>query len=226
MRLFRVGGVFLAFLALPHLPREPLVTSPDRGVRRTPRPPERSGAARGPGARTSARRSGSHPRAPHRERDRPSVRVRPEHPALLGHLVTALESTADQAAARKVGDPVVVAEALTSIARLELTRAHPAAGMGSGDLAYRVRRLTAGPPCTTGSGPRRPRGAGGDGRARRSDPRRLRLVRSPCGYRADHGRCAGPGIFRDSVLPFEAVSFVLLAALIGAAVLARKDDPR
>lgn len=76
------------------------------------------------------------------------------------------------------------------------------------------------------AGPRRPRGAGGDGRARRSDPQRLRLVRSPCGYRADHGRCAGPGILRDSVLPFEAVSFVLLAALIGAAVLARKDDPR
>ena len=34
----------------------------------------------------------------------------------------------------------------------------------------------------------------------------------------------GESIFRDFVLPFEAVSFVLLAALIGAVVLARKDD--
>jgi len=34
----------------------------------------------------------------------------------------------------------------------------------------------------------------------------------------------GKSIFEDFVLPFEAVSFVLLAALIGAIVLARKDD--
>jgi NADH-quinone oxidoreductase subunit J len=34
----------------------------------------------------------------------------------------------------------------------------------------------------------------------------------------------GEAIFRDYVLPFEAVSFLLLAALIGAIVLARKDD--
>lgn len=38
----------------------------------------------------------------------------------------------------------------------------------------------------------------------------------------------GTAMFTDYVLPFEAVSFVLLAALIGAIVLARKDegDPR
>jgi NADH-quinone oxidoreductase subunit J len=34
----------------------------------------------------------------------------------------------------------------------------------------------------------------------------------------------GEAIFRSYVLPFEAVSFLLLAALIGAIVLARKDD--
>ncbi|MEX0755079.1 MAG: NADH-quinone oxidoreductase subunit J [Actinomycetota bacterium] len=34
----------------------------------------------------------------------------------------------------------------------------------------------------------------------------------------------GDSMFRDWVLPFEAVSFLLLAALIGAIVLARKDD--
>jgi len=34
----------------------------------------------------------------------------------------------------------------------------------------------------------------------------------------------GESIFRQWVLPFEAVSFVLLAALIGAVVLSRKDE--
>jgi len=34
----------------------------------------------------------------------------------------------------------------------------------------------------------------------------------------------GASIFQHFVLPFEAVSFLLLAALIGAVVLARKDD--
>lgn len=34
----------------------------------------------------------------------------------------------------------------------------------------------------------------------------------------------GESIFRTYVLPFEAISFLLLAALIGAIVLARKDD--
>ena len=38
----------------------------------------------------------------------------------------------------------------------------------------------------------------------------------------------GTAMFKDYVLPFEAVSFLLLAALIGAIVLARRDerDPR
>lgn len=35
----------------------------------------------------------------------------------------------------------------------------------------------------------------------------------------------GLSIFTDFVLPFEVVSFLLLAALIGAVVLARKDQP-
>jgi NADH-quinone oxidoreductase subunit J len=35
----------------------------------------------------------------------------------------------------------------------------------------------------------------------------------------------GESIFSSFVLPFEAVSFLLLAALIGAVVLARKDEP-
>ena len=34
----------------------------------------------------------------------------------------------------------------------------------------------------------------------------------------------GIALFRDYILPFEAISFLLLAALIGAIVLARKDD--
>jgi NADH-quinone oxidoreductase subunit J len=34
----------------------------------------------------------------------------------------------------------------------------------------------------------------------------------------------GEAMFRDYVLPFEVVSFLLLAALIGAIVLARKDE--
>jgi len=34
----------------------------------------------------------------------------------------------------------------------------------------------------------------------------------------------GSSLFRSYVLPFEAVSFLLLAALIGAIVLARKDE--
>jgi len=34
----------------------------------------------------------------------------------------------------------------------------------------------------------------------------------------------GEALFRDYVLPFEAISFLLLAALIGAIVLARKDE--
>ena len=36
----------------------------------------------------------------------------------------------------------------------------------------------------------------------------------------------GESLFRQWVLPFEAVSFLLLAALIGAVVLSRRDDQR
>jgi len=35
----------------------------------------------------------------------------------------------------------------------------------------------------------------------------------------------GVSIFRDFVLPFEVVSVLLLAALVGAVVIARKEDP-
>jgi NADH-quinone oxidoreductase subunit J len=37
-------------------------------------------------------------------------------------------------------------------------------------------------------------------------------------------QAVGEAMFRDYVLPFEVVSFLLLAALIGAIVLARKDE--
>ena len=52
-------------------------------------------------------------------------------------------------------------------------------------------------------------------------PVRLRAVR---GLPVDHDRGVGDSMFRDYVLPFEAISFLLLAALIGAIVLARKDE--
>jgi NADH-quinone oxidoreductase subunit J len=42
-------------------------------------------------------------------------------------------------------------------------------------------------------------------------------------YQASTGD-VGESMFREFVLPFEAVSFLLLAALIGAIVLARKDE--
>ncbi len=35
----------------------------------------------------------------------------------------------------------------------------------------------------------------------------------------------GDELFDERILPFEAISLVLLAALIGAIVLARRDDP-
>ncbi len=49
-----------------------------------------------------------------------------------------------------------------------------------------------------------------------SDPK-LELAHAPAA-------AVGGSIFRDYVLPFEAVSFVLLAALIGAIALSRKDE--
>jgi len=39
-----------------------------------------------------------------------------------------------------------------------------------------------------------------------------------------HARDVGVALFRDFVLPFEVVSVLLLAALVGAVVIARKDD--
>jgi NADH-quinone oxidoreductase subunit J len=39
-------------------------------------------------------------------------------------------------------------------------------------------------------------------------------------------QAVGSSLFRSYVLPFEAISLLLLAALIGAIVLARKDDAR
>jgi NADH-quinone oxidoreductase subunit J len=49
------------------------------------------------------------------------------------------------------------------------------------------------------------------------DARAFRVVQATTGI-------VGESIFRDFVLPFEAISFLLLAALIGAIVLARKDE--
>jgi NADH-quinone oxidoreductase subunit J len=40
-----------------------------------------------------------------------------------------------------------------------------------------------------------------------------------------HTKAIGVAIFRNFVLPFEVVSVLLLAALIGAVVIARKDEP-
>jgi NADH-quinone oxidoreductase subunit J len=49
------------------------------------------------------------------------------------------------------------------------------------------------------------------------DDPKVQLVHSTTGD-------VGASLFRSYVLPFEAVSFILLAALIGAIVLSRKDD--
>ncbi len=48
-----------------------------------------------------------------------------------------------------------------------------------------------------------------------------RIAADPVGGTAG---ALGESLFRDYVLPFEAVSFLLLAALIGAIVLSRRDD--
>jgi NADH-quinone oxidoreductase subunit J len=45
----------------------------------------------------------------------------------------------------------------------------------------------------------------------------------PRSYQATTG-IIGDAIFRGYILPFEAISFLLLAALIGAIVLARRDE--
>lgn len=59
-------------------------------------------------------------------------------------LVTALEARADRDAAAAVGDPLVVARALATTARLSLERPAAVAGVADGELRYRVGRLTRG----------------------------------------------------------------------------------
>ena len=46
----------------------------------------------------------------------------------------------------------------------------------------------------------------------------------PVTLRAARTATVGLSLFRDYVLPFEVISFLLLAALVGAIVLARKDE--
>ncbi|HEX8100187.1 MAG TPA: NADH-quinone oxidoreductase subunit J [Actinomycetota bacterium] len=48
--------------------------------------------------------------------------------------------------------------------------------------------------------------------------------RPPVALRAARTATVGLSLFRDYVLPFEVISFLLLAALVGAIVLARKDE--
>ncbi|CAN5296319.1 hypothetical protein BH20ACT24_BH20ACT24_18410 [soil metagenome] len=62
------------------------------------------------------------------------------------HLTSALESSADEAAVRSVGDPMVVAKALVQMAGPGSCRSGTALRMAGGELAYRVRRLTAAEP--------------------------------------------------------------------------------
>lgn len=57
-------------------------------------------------------------------------------------LVTALEARADEDAVDAVGDPLVVARALATTARLSLEGPAAVAGIGDGEIGYRIRRLT------------------------------------------------------------------------------------
>jgi NADH-quinone oxidoreductase subunit J len=61
--------------------------------------------------------------------------------------------------------------------------------------------------------------------ARRAARRRLRRRRDPPHHEARVGRhpATSPAIFRDYLVPFEVVSMLLLAALVGAVVIARRD---
>ena len=52
-----------------------------------------------------------------------------------------------------------------------------------------------------------------------NDPRRIEVAHTDT-------LDIGTSLFRKYVLPFEAISFLLLAALVGAIVLSRKDDAR
>ena len=71
------------------------------------------------------------------------------------------------------------------------------------------------------------RRAGGAAHARRHGVRADRRVRRrpscPTTVRQAHIAAVSDSIFRPYLLPFWALSFVLLAAVIGAIVLARKD---
>ena len=58
-------------------------------------------------------------------------------------LVTALEARADQQATMSVGDPMVVARALATTARLSLEQPAAVAGIGDGEIGYRMRQLAA-----------------------------------------------------------------------------------
>ncbi len=64
----------------------------------------------------------------------PGIRV------AVGLVVTGLEATADEAAARGVRDPLVVVRALSQVAALG--GGMPAPAMGGGELSYRLRRLS------------------------------------------------------------------------------------
>ena len=67
----------------------------------------------------------------------PGVRVSAEL------LVTALEARADEQATMLVGDPLVVARALATTARLTLEQSAAVAGIADGEIGYRIRQLTA-----------------------------------------------------------------------------------
>jgi Zn-dependent protease with chaperone function len=57
-------------------------------------------------------------------------------------LMTAVEARADVHATMMVGDPLVVARALTTSARLMSTRASAGAGISDGEIDYRIKQLT------------------------------------------------------------------------------------
>jgi hypothetical protein len=57
-------------------------------------------------------------------------------------LVTALEARADQRASVVVGDPLVVARALATTARLTVERPAVSVGISGGEVTYRIRHLT------------------------------------------------------------------------------------
>ena len=58
-------------------------------------------------------------------------------------LVTALEAWADEQATMSVGDPLVVARALATTARLTFEQSAAVASIADGEIGYRIRQLTA-----------------------------------------------------------------------------------